>query len=311
MISLQPMPVATTISAPFWEALKAGQLQIQQCNACQGWVFFPRNHCSHCLAHDLRWQQVSGEGTLYSYTLARVPTLPEFSGEAAQILAVVELAQGVRMNTNLVGVTEEEISIGMAIKPVFHQVDTNGNTLLQFTRADKSLSVIEYQDPLLKLERNAQDQVLVPVDNLAALYALVTGEFCSWSPSITVDQGLINGFADLSGDDYWIHTDPVRAAKESPFGITIAHGALVQILQSRLTLKMPYEIVGFDTMVNYGSDKLRFPTPVPAGSEIHARAKVKSVQPSRKGVQLTLEIHTHIVGNDRPSVINELVILYC
>ena len=75
------MPAATKISAPFWQALKENKLKIQQCNSCDGWIFFPRNHCSHCLAHDLDWKQVNGDGILYSYTLARIPTMPEFSDE--------------------------------------------------------------------------------------------------------------------------------------------------------------------------------------------------------------------------------------
>lgn len=304
------MPVATEISKPFWNNLNQGKLTIQQCNQCDGWVFFPRRHCSHCMAHDLEWKEVSGEGTLYSYTLTRVPTMPEFADEMPQALAVVELAQGVRVNTTLTGLDEDEIKIGMAVKPVFHQVDAKGNTLLRFTGVDKPLDKITYQNPLDALPRNDKGQVQVSIDNAAALKALANDDFTDWSNTITVDQSLINAFAELSGDNYWIHTDPVRAEKESPFGTTIAHGSLVQVLQSRLQFALPYEITGFGTMVNYGSDRLRFPAPVPAGSEIQARAKVKSVIQNRKGVQLTLEVHIHVVGNERPSVINDLVILY-
>lgn len=310
MTSFKPMPVATEISAPYWEGLKAGKLKIQQCNQCDGWVFFPRLHCSHCLAHDLEWKEVSGEATLYSYTLTRVPTLPEFADEMPQALAVVELTQGVRVNTTLIGLDEEQIEVGMALKPVFDQVDAEGATLLRFTSADKDLETLRYQDPLASLPHNEQGQVQVAVDNLPALQALANNKFTDWSNELTVDQALIDAFAELSGDNYWIHTDPERAAKESPFGTTIAHGSLVQVLQSRLQFALPFEITGFKTMVNYGSDRLRFPAPVPADSRIHARAKVKSVVQNHKGVQLTLEVNIHVVGNERPSVINDLVILY-
>ncbi|WP_223296267.1 bifunctional OB-fold nucleic acid binding domain-containing protein/MaoC family dehydratase [Shewanella halifaxensis] len=310
MSSFKPLPLATKISTPFWQALKEQSIQLQQCNSCDGWVFFPRNHCSHCLAHDLTWKPVSGEATLYTYTVARVPTMAEFSDESPQILAVVTLKEGVRMNTTLVGLQEEDIKVGMHLKPVFDKVDAKGNTLLRFTGVDSDLSVLEYQDPLVNLPKNSQGQVQVPINNLTALNALVTDDFSPWSEPLTVDQGLINAFADLSGDDYWIHTDPEKAAKESPFGTTIAHGSLVQVLQSRLPLTLPYEIVGFNTMVNYGSDRLRFPTPVPAGAKIQSRARVKSVASTHKGLQLILEVHIHLVDNDRPSVINELVIFY-
>ncbi|MCY1181819.1 putative enoyl-CoA hydratase 1 [compost metagenome] len=151
---------------------------------------------------------------------------------------------------------------------------------------------------------------MIALDDEAALQSLVSDEFSTWSDELVVDQPLIDAFASLSGDDYWIHTDPERARKDSPFGGTIAHGALVQVLQSRLTLTLGFEITGFSTMVNYGSDRLRFPAPVPAGSRIHLRARVKNVARVKSGTQLTLEMNTHVVGSERPSVINDLVILY-
>lgn len=310
MATLKPMPQATKISAPFWQALNDNQVKIQQCNSCDGWTFFPRNHCSHCLSHDLDWKEVSGEGTLYSYTLTRIPTMPEFADEMPQALAVVELTQGVRVNTTLIDVAEEDIKIGMPVKAVFDKVSKDGETLLRFTSASNAGGVREFENPLSGLERNDKGQVQVPVSNLAALYALADNEFTPWSNSIVVDQELINAFAELSGDDYWIHTDPERAKTDSPFKTTIAHGSLVQVLQSKLTIALPFEITGFQTMVNYGSNRLRFPAPVPAGSVIKGRSKVQDVSVSHKGVQVTLEMHIHVEGNDRPSVINDLVILY-
>ena len=143
-----------------------------------------------------------------------------------------------------------------------------------------------------------------------ALQALVSEQYSDWSNVVVVDQALIDAFAQLSGDDYWIHTDPERARLQSPFGGTIAHGALVQVLQSRMKLALGFEISGFTTQINYGSDRLRFPAPVPAGSRIHSRARVKKVELLPRGTQLTLELNIHVVGQDRPSVINDLVILY-
>lgn len=304
------MPAATKISAPFWQALKEDQLKIQQCNSCDGWVFYPRNHCTHCFSHDLEWKQISGEGILYSYTLTRIPTMPEFSDEMPQALAVIELAEGVRINTTLIDVEEGDIKIGMAVKPVFDKVSIDGETLLRFTSTENAGGVRDYIDPLKDLARNEQGQVQVPVSNLTALSALADNKFTKWSNTVVVDQELINAFADLSGDDYWLHTDPERAKTESPFKTTIAHGSLVQVLQSRLTIALPFEITGFKTMVNYGSNRLRFPAPVPAGSTIHGRSKVKDISVTHKGVQLTLEMNIHVLGNDKPSVINDLVILY-
>ena len=311
MSNNKPMPVPTEISAPFWEGLKAERVLIQQCNPCGQWVFYPRRHCPACLAQDLSWREVSGEATLYSFTVTRIATLPDFADEMPQILAVVELDQGVRINTNLVGLDESEVKVGMRLQPVFAEVDAKGNRLLRFTGLDKDAEALK----TLRTVEQPVPETAVPVRQIAlddeeGLQALVSDEFSPWSNQVVVDQGLIDSFAQLSGDDYWIHTDPERARKQSPFGGTIAHGALVQILQSRMKLNLGYEITGFTNMVNYGSDRLRFPAPVPAGSTIHARARVKRVERVRSGTQLTLELNTHVLGSERPSVINELVILY-
>ncbi|WJM95673.1 OB-fold domain-containing protein [Pseudomonas defluvii] len=313
MSNNKPMPVPTEISAPFWEGLKARRLLIQQCTACAHWIFYPRRHCPACLAHDLAWREVEGSATLYSYTLTRIPTLPDFMDEMPQKLAVVELAEGVRINTNLVGLAEDEIHIGMRLKPVFAEVDAKGNRLLRFTGLDKEAASLE-RLPAVDSEpaptHSQPEPRRIDFNDAASLQALVSEQFSDWSNSIVVDQALIDAFAQLSGDDYWIHTDPERARLQSPFGGTIAHGALVQVLQSRMKLALGFEITGFTTQINYGSDRLRFPAPVPAGSRIHSRARVKQVELLARGTQLTLELNTHVVGHERPSVINDLVILY-
>ncbi|NBG92425.1 OB-fold domain-containing protein [Pseudomonas sp. 9.1(2019)] len=311
MSNNKPMPVPTEISAPFWEGLKAERLLIQQCNQCSHWVFYPRRHCPGCLAHELAWREVSGGASLYSFTVTRIATMPDFADEMPQMLAVIELDQGVRINSNLVGLDESEVKVGMRLQPVFAEVDAKGTRLLRFTGMDKDPQALKslpaaVQQPAVTAPRVRQ----IALDDEAALQSLVSDTFSPWSNRIVVDQGLIDAFAALSGDDYWIHTDPERARKQSPFGGTIAHGALVQILQSRMQLNLDYEITGFSNMVNYGSDRLRFPAPVPAGSTIHSRARVKRVERVKSGTQLTLELNIHVLGSERPSVINELVILY-
>ena len=314
MSNNKPMPVPTQISMPFWEGLKARRLLIQQCNACTHWNFYPRRHCPVCLEHDLTWREVDGSATLYSYTVTRIATLPDFIDEMPQKLAVVELAQGVRINTNLVGLDENEIKIGMALQPVFAEVDGKGNRLLRFTGVGKDVAPLEsLPEQAREPQPVASEQPLarqIDLNDEPALQALVSEHYSDWSNMVVVDQALIDAFAQLSGDDYWIHTDPERARLQSPFGGTIAHGALVQVLQSRMKLALGFEISGFSTQINYGSDRLRFPAPVPAGSRIHSRARVKKVERLPRGTQLTLELNTHVVGQDRPSVINDLVILY-
>lgn len=146
--------------------------------------------------------------------------------------------------------------------------------------------------------------------DIAALQVALDPQFSGWSNEIAVTQEMIDDFARLSGDDYWIHTDPERAARECPFGGTIAHGMLVQSLIGRLNMPMPFEVIGYRNMVNYGSERLRFPNPVPAGSRIHARSRFTRVRAVPAGTLMMLEIHIHIVGSDRPSVTNSVLILY-
>ncbi len=312
-MSNKPMPIQTSISAPFWDGLKAGKVLLQHCGACAKWTFYPRRHCSHCLSDQVEFREVTGEGTLYTYTVARIPTLPEFAGPEPQLLAVVELDEGVRVNTTLVGLKEDEIKIGMRVKPVRARVNEDGTVLLRFTAAHIDLLEIDEvvkqpQAPAAAADAKVVRQV--PLTDDAALQSLVSEEFSPWSNQLLVDQAMINQFAELSGDNYWIHTDPERARKEGPFGGTIAHGALVQVLTSKLNVDLGFEITGFTNMVNYGSQRLRFPSPVPAGSLIHSRGRVKSIEKVRSGTQMVLELNIHVVGQERPAVINDLIILY-
>jgi uncharacterized OB-fold protein len=128
---LKPLPVPTPVSRPFWEGLAKGKVRLQKCDACGSWVFYPRSRCPCCLSDQLRWRDVSGKGTLYTFTIARQPTSPHFANETPQLLAVVELDEGVRLTTNLVDVEEADIRVGMRVKPCFERVSPD-ITLLKF-----------------------------------------------------------------------------------------------------------------------------------------------------------------------------------
>ena len=311
----KPLPQPTEASAPFWDGLKTERVRIQQCDACAHWIFFPRLHCPQCAARSLTWREVSGAGTLTTYTVARVPTLPEFSDEMPQLLAVVQLDEGPHLNTTIVGVPPEGLKVGQRVRPVFDH-RPGSTTLLRYTPVDSAQAGVIAADaepaaaPAAPASAGQATQRQVSCKDLDAMRALVSEQWSGWSNEFTVTQQLIDQFAALSGDDYWIHTDPARAKADSPFGTTIAHGMLVQSLVSRLRLPLDFEITGFGNMVNYGSDRLRFAAPVPSGCRIHGRARVKAVEQVKSGVQLTLEMAIHVVGQDRPSVLNEQVILY-
>ena len=158
--------------------------------------------------------------------------------------------------------------------------------------------------------RQASTPVVIDYRDVEALRGQIRTDFTAWSNEIEVTQQIIDEFSRLSGDDYWIHSDPVRARAESPYGTTIAQGMLVQSLVSRLDIAMPIDVTGYRNMVNYGSDRVRYPSPVPAGSRIHGRCRMKQARAVEAGTLVTFEMHVHVVGNDRPCVINELLVLY-
>lgn len=144
------------------------------------------------------------------------------------------------------------------------------------------------------------------------LDALVTEEFSGWSEPVTVTQQMIDDFAELSGDKFWLHVDVERAARESPFKSTIAHGFLILSMISRMPCgeNVVEQVSGYNHMLNYGSDKLRFLNPVPVNSDIHARTRVAAVEVSDHKTKVTTEIHVHAVGQDRPALIVELSFVF-
>ena len=128
---VKPIPRPSTTTRPFWDGLNERKVQIQRCDGCDSWVFYPRTRCPSCLSDLLIWREVSGQGVLYTYTLARQPTAPHFADETPQQLAVVELDEGVRMTSTLVNVEPTDIVIGMRLRPYFDQV-TDAVTLLRY-----------------------------------------------------------------------------------------------------------------------------------------------------------------------------------
>src|SRR5436305_4079571 len=122
-----------------------------------------------------------------------------------------------------------------------------------------------------------------------------------------VTQDLINTFAELSGDDQWIHVDVERAKSESPFGTTIAHGNLTLSTIDGFRRDL-IESTGFVLGVNYGWNKVRFPAPVPAGSRVRARAEVVSIDDVGGGWhQVVTRFTVEVEGNEKPACVAESV----
>ena len=122
-----------------------------------------------------------------------------------------------------------------------------------------------------------------------------------------VTQEMINGFAEISGDDQWIHTDIERAKTESPFGTTIAHGNLTLSLADGFRA-MLFGFDGFQMGVNYGWNKVRYPAPVPAGAKV--RASVETVEVNEKGggwYELIQRITIEVEGGEKPAFVGDSV----
>jgi uncharacterized OB-fold protein len=127
----KPLPSPTPISKPFWDAARQHRLSLQQCQSCKGYVFYPRPICPHCGSADLKWTDVSGRATLYSFTVARRPTMRAFEPDVPYVIAIVDLEEGPRMTSNVVGCPIEEVRIGMPLKAVFDDV-SDEITLVKF-----------------------------------------------------------------------------------------------------------------------------------------------------------------------------------
>ncbi|MDP6975498.1 MAG: MaoC family dehydratase [Acidimicrobiales bacterium] len=150
----------------------------------------------------------------------------------------------------------------------------------------------------------------IPFDDIDAINA-VGGEdaWSDWGPELEVTQEMINGFADLTGDHQWIHVD-VERATAGPFGAPIAHGFLTLSLMPSLNKTGTVRLTGHQNVVNYGADGLRFLAPVPVGSKLHARNRIKEARQHKKGTLLATQVAIHGVGSEVPALLYEALVLY-
>jgi acyl dehydratase len=133
------------------------------------------------------------------------------------------------------------------------------------------------------------------------------GQEVGVSDWITVDQALIDAFAELTGDRQWIHVDVERAATALPGGRTIAHGYLVMSLVPRMIV---YRIANFSRAMNYGFDKLRFTGTTPSGSRVRQRQTIKACDPVAGGYRVTNNCTIEVEGQERPAIVADQVIQY-
>jgi len=135
------------------------------------------------------------------------------------------------------------------------------------------------------------------------------GEAIAVSDWLEVTQARINQFADATGDHQWIHVDTERAAAELPSHTTIAHGFLTLSLLSTL-IRESIRVTGLRMAINYGLNRVRFVSPVPAGSRIRALITLKAVDAVSGGFQVTWDVTIEREGGDKPAAIAEWVVRY-
>jgi len=152
----------------------------------------------------------------------------------------------------------------------------------------------------------------MPIKEITSLEELrsLTGQEVATGDWFDITQERINLFAEATGDHQWIHVDVERAKRESPYGTTIAHGfltlSLLSYLMSRtVVIKLPVKMG-----INYGLNKVRFPSPVPAGSRIRARAGLQSIEAISDGEQLIWNITVECEGSEKPCCVAEWLVRY-
>jgi len=133
----------------------------------------------------------------------------------------------------------------------------------------------------------------------------LVGEHLGYSEWVEITQERVNQFAEATGDYQWIHID-VERAKAGPFGGPIAHGYLTLSLGPMLGPQI-YAVTGFSMGVNYGADKIRYPSPVPVGSNLRLGAKLLQVDDIAGGIQMKMEFTFEVEGAAKPSCVAEVL----
>ena len=112
---MRPVPPVTEVSALFWDATREQRLLVQRCGDCQTWVWYPRTACTHCLGENLQWTAVTGRGTVYACSVHHRPGVAEMKDRVPYVVALVELQEGVRLLSNVVGCDPESVHVKQVV----------------------------------------------------------------------------------------------------------------------------------------------------------------------------------------------------
>ena len=118
----KPLPHIEPFTAPFWEGTKRHELVIQKCTDCSAYRFAPKEVCHKCASTEYEWSRVSGGGTVYSYTIMRRGPNATWQAEAPYVVALVDLNEGARIMSHVVGCNPEDVKVGMKVRAVFEDI---------------------------------------------------------------------------------------------------------------------------------------------------------------------------------------------
>lgn len=128
-----PLPVINEVTAPFWEGCRKHVFLLQRCSGCRAYRYRPESYCPKCNSASFTWEQSTGKGTVYTYTVTHNPFHPGLLGKLPLATVLVKLEEGVMVTSNVVDATPEEIAIGMPVEVCFEDV-TSEITLPKFRK---------------------------------------------------------------------------------------------------------------------------------------------------------------------------------
>lgn len=131
----KPLPKQTALTAPFWQAAREGRLELQYCNDCNSFQHYPKKFCSNCWSEKIQWRQCSGKGHIYSYGIFRISPFSGFEQDVPYVVAMVELEEGIKVTTNIIGCPVSDVYIDMPVEAFFDPV-TQDCSLIKFQPAN-------------------------------------------------------------------------------------------------------------------------------------------------------------------------------
>ena len=117
------LPIPDAETEPYWQGAKQGTLRLKRCRPCNRPFFYPRTYCPRCWSADTDWMEASGRGTIYSYTVIAHSDVQPFHSWLPYVVALVELEEGPRLVTNIVGCEPREVTVGQRVEVVFEKID--------------------------------------------------------------------------------------------------------------------------------------------------------------------------------------------